>query len=136
MEKRPFSDPAAAPTVLSLKQALKSSFPFYERLKQQSEGYKQEWKFSKSSGWSEKVWDGKKALFYFIPLNGSFKISLTVREQEREQLLKDNSMKTMHPMLQDAKKYPEGYALFFTIRNEDDFDDCALLIRKVVSMRG
>ena len=135
MEERPFSDPAIAPTPASLKKVLKSTFEFYQKLMKQADGFHQEWNFSKHSGWMQKMSDNKKALFYFIPLEDSYRISLTVREQEREQLLKNNSMKTMHPMLQAAKKYPEGYALFFTILTPEDANDCLLLIGQLISMR-
>ena len=135
MEERPFSDPADAPTSASLKKALKSTFEFYQRLMHLVDGFKQEWNFSKRSGCMQKVSDNRKALFYFIPLKDSFKISLTVRGEEREQFLNDDAVKGSHPILKDAKKYPEGYALFFIIKNAEDAKDCSLLIGKIISMR-
>jgi hypothetical protein len=42
--------------------------------------FSQEWNFSKSSGWMLKVFDARKALFYFIPLKCGFKVSMDIRE--------------------------------------------------------
>ena len=97
--------------------------------------FQQEWNFSKSSGWIQKVSDSRKALFYFIPLYNSYKISLAIRENEREQLLRDETLKFMHRQLLDAKKYSEGYALQFLIRSTGNAEDCNQLISKLTSLR-
>lgn len=135
MEERPFNEKTLKPTTESLKKALKATFKSYEALLQEASGFKQEWNFSKSSGWMQKVSDSKKALFYLIPLQGSYKISLTVREHEKERLLDDTGVKFFHATLQAAKKYPEGYAMQFLVQNNTDAKNCLDFLKKLITLR-
>ncbi len=135
MEERPFNEKTLKPTTESLKKALKASFKSYEALLHEVSGFRQEWNFSKGSGWMLKVSDSKKTLFYLIPLNGSYKISLTLREHEKEQLLIDTTVKFFHPNLRTAKKYPEGYAMQFLVQNNADSKNCIDFIKKLIALR-
>ena len=82
-----------------------------------------------------KLYDRKKALFYLIPLNVSFKISLTLRENERQAFLLDNELKMLHDKISLSKKYVEGFALQFEITNKNEFRSLELLIRKLIELR-
>ena len=113
MEARPFTDKQQMPEETTLRAVLGSRFDDYEQLTVLASSYSQTWNFSKSSGWMLKVFDRKKALFYLIPLNNAFKISLTIRENEREKLLEDAELAGLREKISAAKKYPEGYALQF-----------------------
>jgi hypothetical protein len=81
------------------------------------------------------VHDGKKALYYLIPLEQSFKISLTVREQEKAAFLSDKGLRQMHNQLSKAKKYPEGYALQFLIDDHTSFSELIIFIKKLTEIR-
>jgi hypothetical protein len=94
-----------------------------------------DWNFSKASGWMLKVHDKKKALFYLIPLKNEFKISMAIRENERKSFLKDNELEVIHNMITSAKKYKEGYALRFDVKNNEDFKIIKLLIEKLIDIR-
>lgn len=83
----------------------------------------------------QKIHDGKKALFYFIPLENSFIISLTLREQERIECLSDDDLFDLRSQIECSKKYVEGYALRFTINNHQSYSLCNTLIKKLIVKR-
>jgi hypothetical protein len=135
MEDRPFKDNKLKPDAEKLKPVLNKVFQHYNKLLNLTENFKHDWNFSKSSGWMEKVHDGKKALYYLIPLNDSFKISLAIRESEKEALLADKSLKEFHAILNEAKKFSEGYNIQFMIEDKKSYDSLAEFIKKLVSFR-
>ena len=71
-----------------------------------------------------------------IPLNGRFKISLTVRENEREIFLCDDDLESLRDKLSSSKKYIEGFALQFDIPNKNEFQLVELFIKKLLIIRG
>lgn len=135
MEERPFLDKAVEPTKEKLKQALEYSYDYYEGLIEIAGSFLKDWNFSKSSGWMLKVHDKKKALFYLIPLKNEFKISMAIRENERKAFLEDHELETLHSIIKSAKKYREGYALQFNVKNDEDFKILELFIKKLIELR-
>jgi hypothetical protein len=135
MNERPFHDQTNKPNEESIRAILGSTFIYYNKVVGLASSYLQAWTFSKSSGWILKISDRKKALLYLIPLHNSFKISLTIREKEREAFLHDDELRIIHEKISSSKKYPEGYAMQFDIGNRNDFEPVDLLIRKIIIMR-
>jgi hypothetical protein len=135
MEERPFVDKEAEPTEEKLEHTLGSSYSYYNELMEVANSFLRDWNFSKASGWMLKVHDKKKALFYLIPLKNEFKISMAIRENERKSFLKDNELEVIHNMITSAKKYKEGYALRFDVKNNEDFKIIKLLIEKLIDIR-
>lgn len=135
MEKRPFMDKEAKPEEKKLKQTLEYSYEYYNELMEISDSFLKDWNFSKSSGWMLKVHDKKKALFYLIPLEREFKISMAIREDERKAFLEDDKLSEIHNVIKSSKKYREGYALRFDIKNDKDFKIPFLLIKKLINIR-
>lgn len=135
MDERPFMDKSAQPEALALRAALGSSHPFYEKLLALADGYSREWNFTKSGGWLLKLFDRKKALCYLIPLKGAFKISLTLREAEKQAFLEDQELASLHESLLTSKKYVEGFALQFEVRDDKGFQAAELLIGKLIALR-
>ena len=68
-----------------------------------------------------KIHDGRKALVYLIPLNDAFRMSMAIREAERDELLADVDLAALHDKLASAKTYSEGFALQFDVDSEMDF---------------
>jgi hypothetical protein len=58
-----------------------------------------------------KVHANKKALFYLIPMKNKFKISMAIRENERDLFMGDPDLQAFHQQISGAKKFSEGYAL-------------------------
>ncbi|TDR18468.1 DUF3788 family protein [Marinicella litoralis] len=135
MNKRPFADKLIKPTEDSLNRILGKVYAIYLELNERTFGFKKSWRFSPSSGWMQKVHDGKKALYYLIPLNDSFSVSLAVQEKEKMRLLADQAILPMHEQLKNSKRYSEGYALRFSVDNLHSFLPCINLINKLAAMR-
>lgn len=136
MEDRIFLDKDLKPSDEVLKPVFDDIYVYYEELMDIAESFSKDWNFSKSSGWMLKVHDNKKALFYLIPLEDEFIISMAVRENERKSFLEDDELKLIHLMIKSAKKYREGYALRFNIKNNADFKMPKTLIKKLVVLRS
>jgi len=135
MEERPFSDPTVKPSENELLNILGSSAVYYLEINEIARNFKQKWSYSKGSGWMQKVFDTKKALFYLIPLKDSFKISLTIREQEKIKFLKDPELKMINNQIINSKKYSEGYALLFEINEAGNFSIFKVFLNKLIEER-
>jgi hypothetical protein len=130
-----FTVKALPPSETSLVKALADSYPYYLALLGLAGGYKRDWQFYKSYGWLLKVTDGSKALFYVVPLAGAFKLSLTIRENERAALLENTAVAFFREDIRNAKKYPEGYALQFIVKDEASLSECMSLIGALIRLR-
>ena len=135
MKDRPFIDKSSQPTDQGLQAAMGELYPCYESLMELTGSFEKEWAFTKSSGWTLKVSARKKSLFYLIPLNNGFKISLAIREKEREFFLRDSELQMMHEQLLSSKKYLEGFALQFEIADKNACRLPELFITKLVALR-
>jgi hypothetical protein len=135
MNERPFLDETKKPDEESIRAVLGNTYTYYDKVVGLASSYLQAWIFSKRSGWTLKISDRKKALLYLIPLDNSFKISLTIREKEREAFLHDDELRIIHEKISASKKYPEGYAMQFDIGSRSEFEPVDLLIQKIIIMR-
>ncbi len=99
-----------------------------------ADSFSKDWNFSKSSGWILKVHNKKKALFYVIPMEKKFKISMALRDNERKLFIKDSDLETINETLLNAKKYLEGFAIKFTTNNKN-YETYKLFIKKLVPLR-
>lgn len=125
-----YLDKSIKPSNENLEKNLTLTFQFYTNLNNLTKNFKKEWNFSKSSGWMQKVYDNKKALYYLIPLQDSFKISLTIREVEKKNFIKNVELKEIYKQIIDAKKYSEGFAIQFVITNLTTFT----IVRKFIEL--
>jgi hypothetical protein len=136
---RPFLDGAGAPTEAALRAALAGAYPRYEDLLRLAGRFGRAWTFSRTGGWMLKVYDGKKALFYVIPLAGGFRVSLAIREAERAALLRDGELQTMNAALASAKKWAEGFALEFEVSEpgaDGGPDSLDAFVGKLIAVRA
>lgn len=135
MSDKPFNEKENKPTEESLEAVIKESFSFYKELKELTAKFKKSWGYTKGGGWMEKFHDSKKALFYFIPQENSFRISMAIRPNEREEMLADQNLNKHHSALEGAKKYSEGYHIFFDITDKESYDFCKPFMEKLISFR-
>ena len=135
MDARPFLGRTPKPENDSVKKVLAGVFPCYSLLMEKTAAFAKEWNYSKSGGWMQKIFDNKKALFYLIPLRGEFLISMTVRENERESLLKDKEIDFYKEEIKRAKKYSEGYAMRFSVTDSAAFPKTLSFISKIIALR-
>ena len=137
MEERIFTDKSYIPTEETLKTGLGKAYSYYKKLNVLVINYLKNWSFTKNSGWSLKCYDKKKALFYLIPLKEEIKISLTLRENEKNSILKEQSLDiSILNKIENAKKYIEGYAIQLNISTEKEYSIFKKLIRKLIELRG
>ncbi len=134
MEERLFFNESTKPNEQTLKAAFGNVYTHFKELMDISNSFSKDWNFSKSSGWMLKVHDKKKALFYLIPMKKEFKISMAIRDKEKNNFIKDIELKMIHGKLLSAKRYREGFALRFNT-NDDDYETIEELIRKLITFR-
>lgn len=132
--ERPFTDKDSKPTQEGLQGVFGDTFPLYQTLMHITGKFHRSWTFSKSSGWMLKIHDAKKALLYLIPLQQGFKISMAIREKEKETLMKDDSFAKVNEMLAVSKKVSEGYPLYFNVNNGESFKPIPPLIQKIITL--
>lgn len=135
MEDRPLSDPLKIPTDNELFSILGNTSDYYKEINEFSKEFKRLWNFSKRSGWMQKVFDNKKALFYFIPLKHGFKISLAIREEEKIKFIKDTDLKVFSDQFNNSRKYSEGYAMLFEISDAGTFNSFKVFLNKLIEER-
>jgi hypothetical protein len=136
MNERPFADAARKPTDEAVRAALGAARPHWASLLGLVDGFATEWSFGGRGGWMLKVFDRRKALLYLIPLCDAFRVSLTIRQAEREAFLADDDLAPMHDRIGEAKRYPEGYALYFEVADGTDTGPLETLIGKLVAVRS
>jgi len=132
---RPFADAAVRPSRRALESTVGRAFARYEAVLSLAAAFSQVWRFTKGGGWMLKVHDGKKAFLYLIPLAGGFRISMAIRESEREALLGDSDLAALHDRLASAKRYPEGFAIQFDVDDGIDFAPVESFVSKLVEAR-
>jgi hypothetical protein len=135
MSFRPFLDEANRPTEKGMEEALGSAYDNYRILIGLTNSFSQDWSFASSSGWILKISDRKKSLLYLIPLKDGFKVSMTIRESEREALLRDDELRKLKEKILSSKKHMEGFAFEFEIFNNNDFPSAELFVKKLIKLR-
>lgn len=123
------------PNGLNLEETLGESMIWYRELTELTSGFKRSWDHSTRSGWAQKVYDGRKALFYLFPRENSFNVNFTLREAEREEFMHLPDLAEFQDQLREARKYSEGFALSFRIADEATFASFLRLMTKLMEKR-
>jgi hypothetical protein len=132
---RPFADAARRPTEVALESTVGRAFGRYESILRLAAAFSQEWNFSKAGGWMLKVHHRKKALLYLIPLVDGFRISMAIREPEREAFLHDPDLASLHDNLASARKFSEGFAVQFDVDDATDSATVEPFVSKLIAAR-
>jgi hypothetical protein len=133
---RPFVDPHSAPDRETVQRVLGATSSHYRDLLERTAGFTPTWTYTKGSGWLLKLAAKGKALCYVIPLVGSFRVSMAIREAEREHVLEAPGMVVYAPLVRAARKAPEGFAIVFDVDGDDAYDRCRRFIEWVVEARA
>jgi hypothetical protein len=133
---RNFADGASEPTEEGLQAQLAGAWPPMRSVIDMAGGFRREWNFSNSGGWTLKVHDGQQALWDLTPLWGSFSISMAIREAERDALLADGTIGDgAHEQLESARQFAEGYAVRFDVGDSDDLAAIEPFLRALMALR-
>jgi hypothetical protein len=133
--ERPFNDASTRPVETAIAATLGSAHSRFKIVEELADGFMADWNFVKGSGWMLKIHAKRKALLYLVPLQGAFRISMAIREAERDLLLQDPDLAPLHEMLASAKKYPEGFYLQLDVNDEMDFGPVESLVIKLIAAR-
>ena len=109
---------------------------WYHGIMRESGDYRKLWQYSHTNGWILKVDDTRKAFFYLAPFDEGIEISLTVRDDERENFLESKEFEMLHPQFEAATKYPGGYALRFGIESSEECRSVTSFLSKLMKMRA
>jgi hypothetical protein len=135
MKRRLFTSADLTPTEALLRKGLGPAMDYYYGIVSKAGEYRKQWQYSRGNGWILKVDDTRKALYYLTPLEDGIEVSLTIREAERDEFLKDEELKELLPQLEGATRYPEGFALRFDIESAAQYAPVARFLTRLMEMR-
>jgi hypothetical protein len=135
MADRPFLAQSSKPNDETLQAALGPAYSDYLTILGRTTAFARDWTFTRPGGWILKIHDRKKALFYLIPQNQGFRMSMAIRESERAALLRDPELVSVHEAISSARKYAEGFALAFDVDGQSAIGPAELLITKIIAER-
>jgi len=92
----------------------------------------EEWKFyGQKSGWILKTLRKKRNLFFFVPLDGSFRVSFVFGDKAVAAVEKSGMLEELITELKNARKYAEGRCLRIDVKNSADVEH----IKKLVEIK-
>ena len=129
-----FVDKTKEPTDLTLSKALGNSNRLWRQIKKHLKTeygeLTEEWKFyGQKSGWLLKTLRKKRNLFFFIPLEDSFKLSFVFGDKAVAAAEQSNLPQDLFITLKNARKYAEGRGLQIEVKNSDDVENIKTLVR-------
>lgn len=133
METNAFMEKSIQPDDRQLARVLGKKSPFWEAIKQhivQKHGnFTEEWKFySTKSGWTLKVLLNKRNLFFFVPLQGTFRVAFVFGDKAVAAVEKSSLTEKLKNELSNARKYVEGRGLRIEVRSQKDVEHIKKLI--------
>ena len=120
-----FEDKATKPDDKMLAMALGKSSRLWLQIKKNLKAEYgeliEDWKFYNSkSGWILKTLRKKRNLFFFIPLDGSFRVSFVFGDKAVAVVEKSDLPQKLVTTLKNARKYAEGRGLRIDIKGSAD----------------
>ena len=133
-----FGDKTEEPTDLTLSKALGDSNRLWRQIKKHLKteygDLIEEWKFyGQKNGWLLKTLRKKRNLFFFIPLEGSFKLSFVFGDKAVAAAEQSNLPQDLFTTLKNARKYAEGRGLQIEVKSSDDVENIKILVRTKVN---
>jgi len=128
-----FMDKASVPNQQELKAHLRESSALWEEIedyvmKQYPKGLA-EWNYpGKKYGWSYRIKDKRRAIIYFLPRAGYFKIAFVFGQKAYDAIMRSPIVEEIKIELQGAKKYAEGRGIRIEVQNEAILEDIKNLV--------
>jgi hypothetical protein len=131
-----FDDKAKQPSEQKLAKALGKSNRLWKEIKKNLKAEYgeliEEWKFyGQKSGWILKTLRKKRNLFFFIPLEGSFKVSFVFGDKAVAVVEESDLPEEIITSLKNARKYAEGRGLQIDVKGGADVEH----IKKLVEIK-
>ena len=133
METRIFMDKSIEPDNNRLAEGLGEKNRLWESLKKyladKYDNMQEEWKFyGQKHGWTLKVKQKKRTIFYLIPFEDLFKISFVFGDKAVAAAEKSDLPKHLITELKNARKYMEGRGLQVEVKLPADIENIKKLI--------
>jgi len=128
-----FMDKAVLPTKKEVKINIDPSYPLWEEienyvLKEYPNGLA-EWNYpGKKYGWSYRIKDKRRAIIYFLPRQGYFKVAFVFGQKAYDAIMLTNIAEEIKVELQGARKYAEGRGVGIDIYKDKSLKDIFQLI--------
>jgi hypothetical protein len=129
-----FGDKTITPTDRMLSKALGDSNRLWKHIKKHLKTeygeMTEEWKFyGQKNGWLLKTLRKKRNLFFFIPLEGSFRLSFVFGDKAVAACQQSNLPEGLIACLKNARKYAEGRGLQIEVKSSDDVENIKTLVQ-------
>ena len=131
-----FDDKEKKPTAQRLARVLGKSNSLWKEIKKHLKAQfgelTEDWKFyGQKSGWILKTLLKKRNLFFFIPSEGSFRVSFVFGDKAVAAAEKSDLPKELIKTLNNARKYAEGRGLQIEVKSIADVEN----IKKLVEIK-
>lgn len=89
----------------------------------------EEWNFpGKKYGWSFRIKDKKRAIIYFLPREGYFKVAFVFGQKAMDQILTSEISDEIKTEFQNARVYAEGRGIRIEVKDKSNLADIKRLI--------
>jgi len=128
-----FTDKAQKPDIADLIQPLAETFPLWLKIREfVLEKYPtglEEWNFPGAKyGWSFRIKDKKRAIVYFLPRDGFFKVAFVFGQKAMADILARDVSEKIKTDLQNARVYAEGRGIQIEVKDDSNLTDIKKLI--------
>ncbi len=128
-----FSDKSTKPDDNVLAEMLGESIKLWGKLKRHIHDeygeFIEEWKYyGKNSGWILKILRKKRNLFFFIPLEKSFRIAFVFGDRAVSEVERSDLPNKIKQSLLNARKYAEGRGIRIDVNTFEDIEDIKKLL--------
>jgi len=128
-----FDHKATKPTAQKLARVLGESNGLWKEIKKHLKAEYgeliEDWKFyGQKSGWILKTLRKKRNLFFFVPLEGSFKVSFVFGDKAVAAAEQSDLPKSLITTLKNARKYAEGRGLQIEVKRQADVENIQKLV--------
>jgi hypothetical protein len=136
MEERAFVDRGRLPEDQGIREALGKAGPYYSSLEAMSDDCTKEWKYhNRRYGWTLKVSRRKKPIYWTTVLRKHFLVGCHLQEEERQAALAVNLSEGTRRTIEGAKKFPEGYGVELTVKDEASFLEAKAILGILLESR-
>lgn len=126
-----FTDKNKQPVDNDLKESLGVAYPLWQCIKEyvlsKYPNGKEEWSCSKQ-GWSYRIKDKKRAILYFLPRDGFFKVAFVFGQKATDKIMNSPISDSIKTELDSAKVYAEGRGIRIAVLDKTIIGDIQELI--------
>lgn len=133
MDLSVFTEKESIPTKEALQSFLGEKITWWEEIRNYAfEKYPkafEEWNYpGKKYGWSFRVKDKKRAIIYFLPRDGFFKVAFVFGQKATDEIMKSEIRDKIKKELSSARVYAEGRGIGIPVMEESVLTDIKSLI--------